>query len=255
MVLPIIDARVHVSRDIAPWPKVREVLRKSGVDSAVLSVHPESPRPEHDLTLPRDVSAEDGPWAAYYVGGYPFEGYRNGPARIPSDFDRYSALHIRCFVSPSLDFGGATTSAYWDAERLEAAVGREDLGAVIDAARQREIPVWLIEHFPVTMSLIERFPGVRFVIPKMGAMNGGAAAVVNALTDFSHICFDTALGELQESIVRRIGYKRILFASGYPFNQPSLALEQLCGMDLPDDEIAAMAGGNVLELLHNDGEA
>ena len=254
MVLPIIDARVHVSRASAPWPKVREVLRGAGVDTALLSIYPDSPQSEHDLSLPRDVSAKDGPWAAYYVGGYPYEGYRNGPARIPSDFDRYSALHIRCFVSPSLDFGGATTSAYWDAARLEAAVGREDLNAVIDAARQRSMPVWLIEHFPVTMALIERFPDVRFVIPKMGAMNGGSAAVLNTLVDFAHICFDTALGDLQESIVRKIGYRRILFASGYPYNDPSDALSQLRGMDLPDDEIAAMAGGNLLELLDAAGK-
>jgi len=249
MALPIIDARVHVSRNTAPWPKVREVLRKAGVDSALLSMHPESSQPDHDRTLPRDVAAEDGPWAAYYVGGLPFEGYRLGPAEIPSDFDRYSAVHIRSFLSPSLDFGGATTSATWDAERLEELVGREDLGAIIDAARQRDMPVWLIEHFPVTVGLIERFPDVRFVIPKMGAMNGGSAAVINALASHAHICFDTSCGELHESIVKRIGFRRILFASGYPFNEPSEALDQLCSMSLHDDEIAAMAGGNFLELI------
>ena len=249
MVLPIIDARVHVSRAMAPWPKVRKMLGEAGVDSALLSINPESTAPDHDLLLPRDVAAPDGPWAAYYVGGYPFEGYRRGAIEIPSDFDRYSALHIRCFVSPSLDFGGATTSASWDAKRLDAAIGREDLCAIIDAAGQREMPVWLIEHFPVTLGLIERFPDVRFVIPKMGAMNGGSSAVVNALAEFEQIYFDTSCGEVQESVVRRIGYRRILFASGYPFNEPASALEQLCSMDLPDDEIAAMAGGNLLELL------
>lgn len=249
MALPIIDARVHVSRNTAPWPRVREVLRKAGIDSALLSMHPESSQPEHDMTLPRDVASEDGPWAAYYVGGLPFEGYRRGPARIPSDFDRYSALHIRSFLSPSLDFGGATTSAMWDADSLEQAVGRDDLGAIIDAARQRDMPVWLIEHFPVTLGLIERFPDVRFVIPKMGAMNGGSAAVINALAGHAHICFDTSCGEIHESIVKRIGFRRILFASGYPFNEPSEALDQLCSMDLHDEEIGAMAGGNFLELI------
>lgn len=249
MALPIIDARVHVSRSTTPWPKVKEVLRKAGVDTALLSMHPESPQPEHDMTLPRDVSGKDGPYAAYYVGGNPFEGYRSGPVTIPSDFDRYRALHIRSYLSPSLDFGGATTSAHWDTESLEAAVGREDLGAIIDAARQRDMPVWLIEHFPVTLGLIERFPDVRFVIPKMGAMNGGAAAVINALAGHAHICFDTSCGEIQESIVEKIGFRRILFASGYPFNEPSDALDQLCSMDLVDEKIEAMAGGNFLELI------
>ena len=249
MALPIIDARVHVSRSTAPWPKVQTVLRKAGVDSALLSMHPESTQPEHDMTLPLGVATSDGPWAAYYVGGLPFEGYRRGQVEVPSDFDRYSAVHIRSFLSPSLDFGGATTSASWDAERLEEAIGREDLAAVIDAAREREMPVWLIEHFPVTLSLIERFPDVRFVIPKMGAMNGGSAAVLNALAGHAHICFDTSCGEIHESIVKRIGFKRILFASGYPFNDPAEALDQLCAMDLPDEEIGAMAGGNFLELI------
>ncbi len=201
------------------------------------------------MTLPVGVATSDGPWAAYYVGGLPFEGYRRGPVEVPSDFGRYSAVHIRSYLSPSLDFGGATTSASWDAERLEEAVGREDLGAVIDAAREREMPVWLIEHFPVTLSLIERFPDVRFVIPKMGAMNGGSAAVINALAAHAHICFDTSCGEIHESIVKRLGFRRILFASGYPFNDPAEALDQLCAMDLPDEEIGAMAGGNLLELI------
>jgi hypothetical protein len=249
MATPIIDARVHVSRSTYPWPKVSDVLRRAGIDSALLSMHPESDRPEHDMTLPRDVAAEDGPWAAFYVGGLPFEGYRRGPVEVPDDFDRYSAVHIRSFLSPSLDFGGATTSASWDAESLEEAVGRDDLGAIIDAARQRDMPVWLIEHFPVTLGLIERFPDVRFVIPKMGAMNGGSAAVINALAGHAHICFDTSHGEIHESIVKRIGFRRIIFASGYPFNEPSDALDQLCSMSLHDEEIGAMAGGNFLELI------
>jgi hypothetical protein len=249
MALPIIDARVHVSRASHPWPKVQTVLRKAGIDSALLSMHPESSQPEHDMTLPRDVADEDGPWAAYYVGGLPFEGYRRGPVEIPPDFDRYCAVHIRSFLSPSLDFGGATTSAHWDAERLDEAVGRDDLGAIIDAAEQRDMPVWLIEHFPVTLGLIERFPHVRFVIPKMGAMNGGSAAVINALAGHSHICFDTSHGEIHESIVSRLGFRRILFASGYPFNEPSEALDQLCALEVHDEQIAAMAGGNFLDLI------
>jgi len=249
MATPIIDARAHISRNSYPWPKVQEVMRRAGIDSALLSLHPESDQPEHDMTLIRDVADKDGPWAAYYVGGLPFDGYRRGSVGVPADFDRYSAVHIRSFLSPSLDFGGATTSASWDSESLEEAVGREDLGGIIDAARQRDMPVWLIEHFPVTLGLIERFPDVRFVIPKMGAMNGGSAAVINALADQAHISFDTSCGEVHESIVKRLGFRRIIFASGYPFNEPSDALDQLCSMNLHDEEIGAMAGGNFLELI------
>ncbi len=249
MALPIIDARVHVSRTISPWPEVREHLRAAAVDTALLSAHPESPQLSDDVALPLDVAGPEGPYAAYYVGGNPFSGHRRGPITVPDDLPRYSALHIRCFLSPSLDFGGSTSSAQWDPESLRAAVEREDLGELLDAARQLAMPVWLIEHFPVTLALVERFPQVRFVIPKMGAMNGGTAQVLNVLAGHSHICFDTSCGELHESIVRRIGHTRILLASGHPFNDPAEALEQVCSMSLPDEQIAAIAGGNLLELI------
>ncbi len=249
MALPIIDARVHVSRTIAPWPQAKETLRKAGVDTALLSAHPESPQLSDDIPLPLDLASEDGPYAALYVGGNPFAGHRRGPIEIPPNFDQYDAVHIRCFLSPSLDFGGATTSAQWDPESLDEAIRREDLAALLEAASNREMPVWLVEHFPVTLGLIDQYPEVRFVIPKMGAMNGGSAAVLNALVSYTHVCFDTSCGELHESVVKRIGYRRILLASGHPFNDPGDALRQLCSMKLPDEQIGAIAGGNLLELI------
>ena len=249
MALPIIDARVHVSRTIAPWPRAREALRRAGIDSALLTAHPESPQLSDDITLPLDVAGPDGPWAALYVGGNPFSGHRRGRISVPRDLDHYHALHIRCFLSPSLDFGGATTSSMWEPAELQAAVGREDVGALIEAAHALGMPVWLTEHFPVTLGLIDRFPHVRFVIPKMGAMNGGAAQVINALAGQDNVHFDTSCGDLHEAVVRRVGAQRILLASGHPYNDPAEALDQVGRLDLPDDDIAALAGGNLLRLL------
>lgn len=249
MALPIIDARVHVSRSLAPWPEVKQVLREAGVDTALVSAHPESPELSDDRRLPLDVAGTDGPYAALYVGGNPYAGHRRGRITVPTDLERFHAVHIRCFLSPSLDFGGATTSAQWDPDSLRDAVERDDLGELIDAARQHDMPVWLIEHFPVTIGLIERFPDTRFVIPRMGAMNGGSAVVINALAGHTHVCFDTSCGELHESMIERIGHTRILLASGYPFNAPSDALEQVGALKLPDEQIAAIAGGNLLGLI------
>lgn len=249
MILPILDACVYVSRTIAPWPRAREELRRAGIDSALLTAHPGSPQLSDDISLPLDVAGPEGPWAAFYVGGNPYAGHRRGPITIPRDFERYHALHIRCFLSPSLDFGGATTSAQWELEDLQAVVEREDLNELLEAAQRREMPVWLIEHFPVTLSLIDRFPEVRFIIPKMGAMNGGTSQVLNAFADYDNVFFDTSCGELHESIVRRLGAERILLASGYPFNDPAEALDQVGRLDLPDDDIIAIAGANLLKLL------
>ena len=249
MATPIIDARVHVSRTVAPWPKVREVLQWAGVDTALLSAHPESMQMSDDLALPLDIAAEDGPFACCYFGGNPFSGHLRGHASIPDDFERYSALQIRCFLSPSLDFGGAVTQASWDPEELEALVGREDLAAVITRAGELNMPIWLIEHFPITISLVNRFPDQVFVIPRMGQMNGGTAQVLNALADQENVHFDTSFGDLHESIVGRVGYQRILLASGYPFNDPRECLDQVGALNLPDDEIEAIMGGNLLRLL------
>jgi len=249
MVLPIIDARVHLSRSTHPWAQAQQALRAAGIDSALVTAHPDSPQLSDDLGLPLDIATPDGPWAAYYLGGNPFAGYRRGPVRIPSDFGRYQALHIRCFLSPSLDFGAATTSSFWDPERTEEALTHEGLAEIIEAAHARGMPIWLTEHFPITLALIDRFPEVRWVIPKMGAMNGGSAAVLNALAERENVLFDTALGDVHESVVRRLGHERILLASGYPFNEPAWALDQVGRLDLPDDQIAAIAGGNLLGLL------
>lgn len=249
MALPIADARVHVSRTTEPWPRVREVLRRAGIDAALLSPHPESSQLSDDIRLPLDVAQPDGPWAAYYLGGNPFSGHLRGEARLPGEFERYRALHIRCFLSPSLDFGGAVTSATWDPDALGAALEREDLMAIIARAGELGMPTWLIEHFPLTVGIIERFPNQTFVIPKMGQMNGGSSRVLNAFAGSENVCFDTAFGELHESIVKRLGHERVLLASGYPFNDPRACLDQVSALNLPDEQIEAIMGGNLLRLL------
>ena len=249
MALPIIDARVHVSRADEPWPKVREVLRRAGVDTALLSAHPDSSQLSDDVQLPLDVCGPDGPYAALYVGGNPYSGHLRGKIRIPANFELYRALHIRCFISPSLDFGGAVTSASWDPDALQSMLGRDDLAAIITRAGELGMPTWLIEHFPVTVGIIERFPDQVFVIPKMGQMNGGSAQVLNAFAEAENVCFDTAFGELHESIVKRVGHERVLLASGYPFNSPRQCLDQVSALKLPDEQIEAIMGANLLRLL------
>ena len=249
MALPIIDARVHVSRTTEPWPRVRELLRRAGIDTALLSPHPESPQLSDDMRLPLDVAGKDGPWAAWYVGGNPFNGHLRGEVRLPGNFERYRALHVRCFLSPSLDFGGAVTSATWDPDALQAALEREDLMAIITRAGELGMPTWIIEHFPLTVSIVERFPDQVFVIPKMGQMNGGTSQVLNALAEADNVCFDTSFGELHESIVKRLGYERVMLASGHPFNRPRECIDQVSALGLPDEQIEAMMGGNLLRLI------
>ena len=111
MALPIIDARVHVGRTQTTYQQVRRALAQAGVDTALLCAEPESPQLSDDVTLPLDLARPDGPYACYYVGGNPFGGHRRGEMKVPRNFERYSALYLHCFLSPSHDFGGAVTSA------------------------------------------------------------------------------------------------------------------------------------------------
>ena len=124
MALPIIDARVHLSRSTCPWAQAQRVLQAAGIDTALVTAHPDSPQLSDDLTLPLDLASPEGPWAAYYLGGNPFAGYRRGPVRIPANFAHYHALHIRSFLS-SLDFGATTTAALWDQSASKALAHRD----------------------------------------------------------------------------------------------------------------------------------
>jgi len=249
MVLPIIDARVHVGRTQTTYPQARRELQRAGVDTALLCADPQSPQLSDDVSLPLDLARPEGPYACYYVGGNPCGGHRRGAIRIPHNLDRYSALYLHCFLSPSHDFGGAVTTADWDPGSLRQTVEREDLAQLLHRAADLGTPTWLCEHFPITLSLIERFPDNVFVIPKMGQMNGGTAPVINALADNENVCFDTAGGEVHEALVKRLGHQRVLFASGYPYDEPRRCLDMVSALDLPDEQIGAVMGGNLLTLI------
>ncbi len=249
MATPIIDARVHVGRTQSTYPQAQRALQHAGIDTALLCAQPESPQLSDDVAFPLDLARPEGPYACYYVGGNPFGGYRRGEIRIPHNFDRYSALYVHCFLSASHDFGGAVTSAEWDPDSLRQAVEREDLAQLLRRAAEVGMPTWLCEHFPITLSLIERFPDNVFVIPRMGQMNGGAATVINALHANNNVCFDTAGGEVHEAVVKRLGYERVLFASGYPYDEPRRCLDMVSALDLADEQIEAIMGGNLLRLI------
>jgi len=249
MAMPIADARVHVGRTQTTYPQVRRALRQAGVDTALLCADPESPQLSDDVALPLDLAQPAGPYACYYVGGNPFGGHRRGEIRIPPNLERYAALYLHCFLSESYDFGGAVTTSEWDPGLLRAAVERPDLARLLDRAAELTMPTWLCEHFPLTLGLVERFPDNVFVIPRMGQMNGGTATVIKALGDDENVCFDTAGGEVHEALVKRLGYQRVLFASGYPYDDPSRCLDMVGALDLPDEQIAAMMGDNLLRLI------
>lgn len=251
MALPIIDARVHVGRTQTTYQQVRRALHQAGVDTALLCAEPESPQLSDDVTLPLDLARPDGPYACYYVGGNPFGGHRRGEMKVPRNFERYSALYVHCFLSPSHDFGGAVTSATWEPEGLRRAVEREDLARLLHRAAELAMPTWLCEHFPVTISLIERFRDNVFVIPRMGQMSGGTATIIKAFAGNENVHFDTAGGEVHEAIIKRLGYERVLFASGYPYDEPRRCLDMVSALDLPDEQIEAIMAGNLLRLIRH----
>ena len=49
--------------------------------------------------------------------------------------------------------------------------------------------------------------------------------------------------------MKRVGYERVLFASGYPYDEPRRCLDMISALDLPDEQIEAIMGGNLLRLI------
>jgi hypothetical protein len=80
-----------------------------------------------------------------------------------------------------------------------------------------------------------------------------------------HVCFDTsaaisgmaqppALTDQQAvELLRSIGMDRILFASDFPWGNPTLDLKRIRGLGLSHPELEAILGGNARRLLGGEG--
>ncbi len=244
-----IDSHVHVGRTHARWAETLPLLEAAGIDAAVLSADPDSPNLDDERDLPAALSARDGPYALWYIGGDPVSGIRRGPPPLPRDLDGYRGVEWHCYFSEAFDYGSSDDlAAATAAELLQSSDSLPALEA-LEALVARGLPVRLTENLPTTLALIERCPDGRFIIPHMGLRNGGTSRVLNALASNANVYFDTSVVEPNEGMVERVGWQRVLFGSDAPTGDPARAIRRVRELNIPPQQVQAILGENAQRLL------
>jgi len=124
--------------------------------------------------------------------------------------------------------------------------------AALDEIRRRKLPVVVEEELDNTLRFVrELADGVTVIIPHLGLLNGGFAAIAEAgLWERKNVWADTALasrGEILE-YVRRYGHHRLMFGSDFPFGSPSVELRKVRSLGLAPEVEAAVLKGNFMRL-------
>jgi uncharacterized protein len=245
----IIDAHVSVGPDPGyPSPGPGELLRlldRSGVDRAVLG--------------------PVGAWAAVDNA----DGNRELSSWVRRHPDRLAAWAA---VNP---WYGAKAVAEVDRALDDGAVGLKLIPAVqghsllspvlepvLDAAEARRALVYAVTGTPVAAEplqlaeLARRRPRLVFVMGRSGRTDF-ALDLVPALTSATNLVAETAYNAagLIGDLVGRLGAGRVVFASDAPRNLLPLELDRVRRADLGADELAAVLGGSLTELLRGVGRS
>jgi len=125
-------------------------------------------------------------------------------------------------------------------------------GQFLAKVRERGLPILLEESFRNTLFFLEELaPEQAVIIPHLGALNGGYAALDRAgVWGRPRVYADTALaapGEIRDYI-ERFGTRRLLFGSDYPFGSPAAELNKILSLNLPEAQVRAVLGDNFREL-------
>jgi hypothetical protein len=114
-----------------------------------------------------------------------------------------------------------------------------------------------VPHGEALARLVEEYPKLRLIVAHMGGYDmweGVDEHLVGAPVHFDlSYTFEFAPDEVIESICSRHGWDRIIFGSDFPWQGQQEALTGLRRLDLDDTTFAAVAAGNLLELLGPSG--
>jgi uncharacterized protein len=90
------------------------------------------------------------------------------------------------------------------------------------------------------------------IIPHCGLLNGGYERFCSSsIWQRPNIYADTALAPsgIIADYISNYGHERIMFGSDFPFGDPYRELQKVLQLSLPDEQKAAIIGGNIQRLL------
>ena len=128
-------------------------------------------------------------------------------------------------------------------------------GQIIQEITERRLPIVLEESFRNTCRFVENLaPEAVIIIPHLGALNGSYPALERAgIWQRSNTYADTALAPIDHMrhFVQNYGPERLLFGSDFPFGHPGHELRKVEALNLPQDDLDKILGGNILDLIGN----
>jgi hypothetical protein len=241
----IIDSHLHtgVQHVSWGWERLRPLLRAAGISGAAPIP------PVEDIYDRADPDFTDSPaWQAT----------RRRAHRYLLDLqDPEIAIYPHFFVWNDFaweDLGPEYVAIKWHRHPDEPVYRYHDprCREFLAVVRERQLPILLEESLENTLFFLrELAPELTVIIPHLGALNGGYAALDRAgVWGRPQVFADSALAALPEikDFIRRFGAHRLLFGSDYPFGHPAAELDKILTLNLPAVQTQAILGDNFRRL-------
>jgi len=126
-----------------------------------------------------------------------------------------------------------------------------DLPDLVERLRRADKPIIFEEELDFTVQFVERFPGLKLIIPHLGLLGGNPLDFLRSFKGEENIYFDTALGGQStiREFVRTIGPERVVFGSDIPFGSMKSELDKVTGLSLSYVDKKRILADNILELI------
>jgi len=126
-----------------------------------------------------------------------------------------------------------------------------DLPDLVERLRNTDKPIIFEEELDFTVQFVERFPGLKLIIPHLGLLGGNPLDFLRSFKEKENIYFDTALGGQStiREFVRTIGPERVIFGSDIPFGSMESELAKVTGLSLSYTDKKRILADNILELI------
>jgi predicted TIM-barrel fold metal-dependent hydrolase len=243
-VTSVIDAHVHLGMDHAHGfrldrSELIERMDRGGVDVAVVAPFPSEPIPHANEALAAALGDR-------IVGaGLIRPGSADGVAETDRLIDDYGMKAALIDIEATFEYFLA-----------HGVLGKRD-AATFDRLAERSLPVFLHTHHPLQRfltadlavgvdTLAKRYPSLPFIvntrIPALALVLGHANVYVES-------SLDTASPVDLDSLRRRVGANRLLFASNAPIEHPLIKKMAFERVPSSESERALMLGGNIARLL------